>query len=28
VLTPVTALGDQLVPRLAAAGITFQVAPN
>lgn len=25
VLTPVTALGDQLVPRLAAAGITFQV---
>jgi short subunit dehydrogenase-like uncharacterized protein len=27
VLTPVTALGDKLVPRLAAAGITFQVLP-
>jgi short subunit dehydrogenase-like uncharacterized protein len=26
VLTPVTALGDLLVPRLAAAGITFQAA--
>jgi short subunit dehydrogenase-like uncharacterized protein len=25
VLTPVTALGQHLVPRLAAAGITFQV---
>lgn len=28
VLTPVTALGDHLVPRLAAAGIRFQVVPN
>jgi short subunit dehydrogenase-like uncharacterized protein len=28
VLTPVTALGDSLVPRLTAAGITFEVAPN
>jgi short subunit dehydrogenase-like uncharacterized protein len=27
-LTPVTALGDHLVPRLAAAGITFQVGPH
>jgi short subunit dehydrogenase-like uncharacterized protein len=28
VLTPVTALGDYLVPRLAAAGITFEIKPN
>ena len=27
VLTPVTALGDNLLPRLAAAGIIFKIAP-
>ena len=28
VLTPVTAFGDHLMPRLDAAGITFKIAGN
>ncbi len=28
VLTPVTALGDKLVTRLAAAGITFKIVQD